>query len=339
MSGGPGAWQLLDSTENPFDHIITGYAEGNAARLFRDIIDNKAEKILEGANVTAENVPSIIGASSMGVVEISRGCGLGCGYCTIKNIPMMHMPRGLIISDIKTNIAGGIKNTALISEDFFRYGSKSILEPDPGALIDLLSGIRTETEVKLLQTDHANISSVGAYSDDELKKVALLMAGNEQRRYIWLNLGVETPSEKLLKNNKSAGKLIIPGCKSWEEYSLEQVIRLSGLGFFPLLSVIMGLPGETEADAEGLERYVDKLKDQRVSVFPMFFTSIENNKPAEINKNLRHIYSRIMKKSYALNLKWVPKMYWENQRLAGVNRAKMLLLQCLGRGQRFIMRY
>ena len=336
--GGPGAWQLLDTKESIIDHIITGYCEENAVQLFRNIIEGKADRVLKGVNIAPEKVPAIIGASSMGVVEISRGCGLGCDYCTIKNIPMTHMPADLVLSDIQTNISFGIDNAALISEDFFRYGSKSLKELNPGALIGLLSKVREKTKVKLIQTDHVNLASAGAYSDAELKEVSRLIKGREKRRYIWLNLGVETPSERLLKLN-SPGKAVLRGRNNWEEFALEQIVRLGSFDYFPLVSVIMGLPGETEEDVLGLERFVDKLKDKKVSVFPLYFTAIENKIPAELNAGFRKIYGRIMRKSYALNLKLVPKMYWENQRIAGVNRARMLLLQCLGRGQRFIMKY
>ena len=275
----------------------------------------------------------------MGVVETSRGCGMGCAFCTLKDTPMIHLPESTILADIEANISGGNRNIALISEDFFRYGSASFAVPAPEKLIDLLTEIRSKTRTKLIQTDHVNIATAGAYSDNELKEVASLIGGSHERDYIWLNLGIETPSERLLKENRAGGKMLLPEGKNWEAFSLEQIKRLSGFGFFPLISVIIGLPGETEEDALCLERFIDKLKDAKASVFPLYYTAIENKSKTGINPAKKKIYGRIMKKSYSLNFKWVPKMYWENQNLAGVNKARMLMLQFMGKGQRFIMKY
>jgi len=337
--GGPGAWQLLGDKEFEADHIICGYCEGNVSGLFKDIIHHRAAKELEGRNPEPGEIPHILGPSSMGVVETSRGCGMGCAFCTLKDTPMIHLPESTILADIEANISGGNRNIALISEDFFRYGSASFAVPAPEKLIDLLTEIRSKTRTKLIQTDHVNIATAGAYSDNELKEVASLIGGSHERDYIWLNLGIETPSERLLKENRAGGKMLLPEGKNWEAFSLEQIKRLSGFGFFPLISVIIGLPGETEEDALCLERFIDKLKDAKASVFPLYYTAIENKSKTGINPAKKKIYGRIMKKSYSLNFKWVPKMYWENQNLAGVNKARMLMLQFMGKGQRFIMKY
>ena len=88
-----------------------------------------------------------------------------------------------------------------------------------------------------------------------------------------------------------------------------------------------------------LERFIDRLKDVKTSVFPLYHTAIDNKNRTGINPVLRKIYGNIMRKSYSLNFKWVPRMYWENQKIAGVNRARMLMLQLMGKGQRFIMKY
>jgi len=85
--GGPGAWQLAgDSATRKklgIDHILTGYAEANAAAVFRGLMrqESMPEGVPGGWNPTVP-IPPICGASTMGVVEISRGCGLGCSFCT-----------------------------------------------------------------------------------------------------------------------------------------------------------------------------------------------------------------------------------------------------------------
>ena len=104
----------------------------------------------------------------MGVVEISRGCGLGCSFCTIARVPMVHLPPETILADVRTNVAAGFENAAVLSEDFFRYGADG-MKANPEALIDLLRSIRRIPEVRLIQIDHANVVSVAQYDDRQLR--------------------------------------------------------------------------------------------------------------------------------------------------------------------------
>ena len=134
--GGPGAWQLAQDHDARralgIDHLITGYCEDNVAELFRSILDGDAcGPVLAGRNPTAEDIPPIAGPTVMGSVEISRGCGLGCHFCTIAREPMLHLPPDTILADAETNVAAGVRNIALITEDAFRYGACRARTPVP----------------------------------------------------------------------------------------------------------------------------------------------------------------------------------------------------------------
>jgi len=123
--GGPGAWQVAGNPASSAtaDHLITGYAEGNVAELFTSIRRGEAPPVMEGQGPSADRIPRIRGATTMGAVEISRGCGLGCDFCTIRRTPMQHLPAETILADVQTNLAAGIRDVALLSEDFFRFGA------------------------------------------------------------------------------------------------------------------------------------------------------------------------------------------------------------------------
>ncbi|MBI3944451.1 MAG: hypothetical protein HY321_00880, partial [Armatimonadetes bacterium] len=78
--GGPGAWQVAGADaarrELGVNHVVTGYAEGNAPALFRSLLKGEAlPAVIDGEGASAADVPPIRAASTMGVVEISRGCG------------------------------------------------------------------------------------------------------------------------------------------------------------------------------------------------------------------------------------------------------------------------
>jgi len=70
------------------------------------------EKLHE-AGVAVENIRPIGGASATGVVELSRGCGRGCKFCTMASTKMSHLTPEAIIADIETRITGGV--TAVVS--------------------------------------------------------------------------------------------------------------------------------------------------------------------------------------------------------------------------------
>ena len=50
-------------------------------------------------------------------MEITRGCGLGCDFCTLAREPMRHLPVETILADARTNLNAGVRNIALITED------------------------------------------------------------------------------------------------------------------------------------------------------------------------------------------------------------------------------
>jgi len=333
--GGPGAWQLADSEqargEAGADHVVVGYAEANAAEIFRAAADGcDLQAVIAGEGVGPDAIPPIAGAATMGAVEISRGCGLGCSFCTIGHIPMIHVPEQTIVADAQTNVAGGCTSIAALSEDFFRYGAAG-LSVNPNALIALLERLREIENLRLIQIDHANVISVGGFDDAQLARVRELLAGNNRHRYLWVNLGVETAAGMLMKAN---GRAKMAGCPAneWADLCKTQVRRLCRAGFFPMVSLVLGLPGETPDDAQATLEWVQSLSRERVSVFPMLYAPVDGTQPPDVRR-LSLLHWRLIRECYALNFRWTPRMYWDNQSGAGVGLLRRCLMQALGRGQ------
>ena len=180
--GGPGVWQVTRSAEEQqalgVHHVVTGYAEGNVAALFRQLLAGETlPAICSGEGVAAAAIPCIHGASTMGVVEISRGCGLGCDFCTLGRVPMQHLPVETILADVRTDIRHGNSSIAALSEDFFRYGANGVTV-NPAALLELLTALRQIDGLRLIQLDHANISSIAQFSDAELRQAHDVLVGD-----------------------------------------------------------------------------------------------------------------------------------------------------------------
>jgi radical SAM superfamily enzyme YgiQ (UPF0313 family) len=334
--GGPGAWQLSDNPskrkELGIDHIITGYAEDNVAATFRQMMQKETlPDVVSGAWDSLVPIPPIQGASTMGVVEISRGCGLGCSFCTIARVPMVHLPPQTILADVQTNVAAGLKNIAVLSEDFFRYGADG-LKTNPESLISLMQGIRRIPQVRLIQIDHANVISIAQYDDQQLKTIHDLLVGRDVNRSIWVNIGIETASEELLKVVGGSGKMRHDGSESWGDFCACQLRRLCSAGFFPMVSLMIGLPGERDEHIEQTLTWVESMSNERISIFPVLYAPVDGGQPPDPRK-LRPLHWALIKACYRLNFRWVPWIYADNQAAAGVPWARRALLQLMGRGQ------
>jgi len=144
--GGPGAWQLAAFPDRAralgVDHVVLGYCEGNAGSILTQAAAGaNLPFVIPGKSVSAEDVPPILGPSTMGMVELSRGCGLGCRFCVLRDVPMRHLPKSTILADVQTNLGCGARSLAFATEDVLRYGATGI-SPDPGAVLELLGDLR-----------------------------------------------------------------------------------------------------------------------------------------------------------------------------------------------------
>lgn len=336
VMGGPGAWQLASNPEKRralgIDHVVTGYAEDNIVRTFRALVQREPlAEVIAGQWKDPSSIPPIHSASTMGVVELSRGCGLGCSYCTISRVPMAHLPPETILADVRTNVAAGLTSIAVLSEDFFRYGATG-LNVNPPAVLSLLESLRKIPELGLIQIDHANIISIAQFTDEQLKRVHDLLVGNSGARYLWVNIGVETAAGRLLKETGAAGKMNRCPDEAWGDLCARQLGRLCRAGFLPMASLLIGLPNETEEDVRRTLAWVESLSEEAITIFPVLYAPIDQT-AGPSSRQLTRLHWQLIRTCYRLNFRWIPRMYWDNQAAAGVSLAKRLTLQCLGRGQ------
>ncbi|MHB9132470.1 MAG: B12-binding domain-containing radical SAM protein [Armatimonadota bacterium] len=334
--GGPGAWQIAGEGRERavlgINHVVTGYAEANIAQIFQAILHGEAmPEVIEGQGAPTAGIPSIHGASTMGVVEISRGCGLGCPFCTIARTPMIHLPLETILADARTNIAAGLTSIAALSEDFFRYGAEGV-NVNPAAVISLLTELRKIDGLRLIQIDHANVLSIAQYSDEQLAEVRALLVGDEHNDYPWVNVGIESASGELLLANGCKAKMGRHSAAEWGDVCAKQLQRLCRAGFFPMASLVVGLPGESKEDVLHTLAWVKALSRERISIFPVLYAPVDGGKGVTTS-DLKPWHWQLIKACYRLNFTWIPRMYWDNQVGAGVPVWRRILLQMLGRGQ------
>ena len=338
VAGGAGAWQyVLDGDEaqrQGIDVVFEGYFESLGPQLFMDILSGKdVGSQVRASGTAADDIEPIRGPSLLGVVELSRGCGNGCGFCTMAGVKMAHVPAEMILADLETNVAGGINSVVSGSEDIFRYGGSGSAVNFEN-LHALLSRMKEIGSLSFMQIDHANLSSVLQLSLDQLREIRRLLTWGKASRYLWVNMGIESASGSLVLAN-SPGKMGPFGAEDWEAMVVEGAERMTAAGFFCVFSVILGLPGETPDDVERTLKLVERLADRPVAVFPIFYEPLPENGVVRQERfdlsRMRQDHLRLYTTCYEINFASVPRLLWDNQRAAGVGWSKRMLMQMLGR--------
>jgi len=339
VAGGAGAWQWVGdkqiTEQQGIDTVFEGYGEFAGVQLFRDILAGREPPPYACQSTTAaESIRPIRGASFIGIIEISRGCGRGCRFCTLSDKKMAHLSHDTILSDIETNLANGITSVVSGSEDLFRYGSDGIhvqFEPLHG----LLSEMKQLKGLSFMQIDHANVTSVLQLTDEQLQEIRSLLTWQKPSKFLWVNLGVESANGRLVAAASKA-KVAPFQPDDWADMVRETVHRLSRCGFFPVLSIVLGLPGETPDDVQCTLDLVNELSQkQPMVVFPVFYEpyrsdEIQNDMRFGMEKfRLDHL--ELYSTCYEINFRWVPKLFWDNQRAGGVSLAKRVLMRLLGK--------
>jgi len=335
MVGGPGAWQLgrndVECADLGIDVVFSGYAERDLAALVREVADGPAIKLAHTASrVDASDIPEILGPTSMGVVEISRGCGMGCRFCTLRAEPMVHLPVDKILHDVETNVRHGVTSVCLVSEDLLRYGGGNG-KVRPEQLIELVEAVRAVPGLRLIQTDHVNVSSVLQFPQAELRRLHDGMTRGVRHEHLWVNIGVESASGELIAANGCAAKIRPFHISEWEEAGEEAVRRLIAAGFIPMVSLVFGLPGETQEHVRRTLGLVKRLAGERLMIFPLFYAPLEHGRKPFGLGNMTPLHWRLFRLCYRQNFRWLPRVYWDNQRGAGVPLGSRLLMQAVGR--------
>jgi radical SAM superfamily enzyme YgiQ (UPF0313 family) len=334
IAGGAGAWQLkLHSdkiAKECIDVVFEGYFEDSGPKLFSDIVNDRPTKnYFCDKKTSTEKAQPLKGASMLGIIELSRGCGRGCKFCTMADKKMEHLSTDTIMADLETNIANNITAVVSGSEDFFRYGSAG-LKPDFDKLCNLLQQMRQVKNLSFMQIDHANITSVMQLTEEQLREIRKLLTWNKKTDYLWVNMGVESANGNLVAAN-CPGKISPFRPEDWQDLVRQTAELMTKTGFFSVFSVILGLPGETSDDISKTLELVKYLGTKKAVIFPVFYEPLSLDQTRFSLDNMKSYHLELYRTCYEINFKMVPRLFWDNQRAGGVSWTKRALMQLLGK--------
>ncbi len=272
--GGPGVWQLEEHPEMfpqwGLDCIVTGEAEGIAGKLFEDAINGQIpQRITATKPLRADAVPTIKKPSTGGIVEITRGCGRGCQFCSPDLLAFGSIPKEKIIEEVELEVRSGVSRILLHSEDALFYGRKTgSFEVNHDAIVDLFSAVKKTLGVKEIETDFFACSTIKS-SPRTLKAMSEIME-LDKNHPAYVETGLETVSPTLVQNIMP-GKVKPYKIEEWPDVIDDALGILDDNHWFTVASMMTGLPKETEDDVLKSIEFIDRIKHHNVFVwvFPL----------------------------------------------------------------------
>ncbi len=197
---------------------------------------------------------AIQGVSSY--IKIADGCRRPCAFCTIPTIKgtMKSRRPELILGEAKDLAANGVRELILIAQDLTDYGSD--LGHKEG-----LANLITNITVEAPQLDWVRL--MYAYPGAVTDKLIEVMATNP-KVVKYLDIPLQHGHPATLRRMRR------PANVDWMYKTMEKMRNA-----IPELAVrttfIVGYPGETDQEFDGLMKFVDDMQFDRVGVFTYSF--------------------------------------------------------------------
>ena len=288
--GGPGAWQIEKKNlqdEWGIDCIVEGEAEDFVLDLFeRAVRGESVPRKVEGQSPKMEHIPTTRNRSTFGVVEVTRGCGRGCQFCSIALRKGRSLPLEHILENVRTQVAGGAETIMITTEDIFLYEQGPKFETNVPALKKLFRSITEVPGVRQIMLSHGTISPVVRNPEviEELSPYAVDFSTHTHpasthpdKKYASLFVGLETGSPRLF-NQFMKGKAYPYKAEQWHDVVLKGMDIMNRHNWFPFATFIVGLPGETEDDTKRSLDLLHALKGAKWVVMPTLFVPLEDTR-------------------------------------------------------------
>ena len=184
-------------------------------------------------------------------LKISEGCNRSCSYCAIPLIRGKHKSRPIedIVAEAKQMVANGVKELIIIAQDTTYYGLDLYGERRLGTLLDRLA---TESGAEWIRLHYTYPSS---FPEDAIDAIA-----RHDNICKYIDIPLQHINSRLLSSMQRGidRKGTLDLMRKFREKIPNITIRTT---------LIVGYPGETEAEFEELKEFVRDARFNRMGVF------------------------------------------------------------------------
>jgi radical SAM superfamily enzyme YgiQ (UPF0313 family) len=186
----------------------------------------------------------------------------------------------------------------------------------------LYESIANYPGVKVIHLSHASLAAV-LVDNKLLPELAPILVSKSQhtvggKKFATVEVGIESGSVNIMRKYMK-GKAFPFKIDNWPDIVCDGIAALNTHDIYPLCTIIVGWPGETEADSQQTAKLLEKLHDQESQMFytPIIFIPIEKTplgKSRRISpKNLSRTQLNIIARCWEYNVEiWGSEIphYW-----------------------------
>ena len=216
-------------------------------------------------------------------IKIGEGCNRTCSYCSIPLITGAYQSRPMedLVEEVKLLVGRGVKEFQLIAQDLTYYGLDLYKRMALPELIERISDVKGVEWIRLHYGYPAHFP------------LDLLRVMRERENVCkYMDIALQHISDNMLK-------LMRRNITKAQTYELMQRMREEVPGIHLRTTLMVGHPGETEADFEELLEFVRKMRFERMGAFAYSHESgtyayqhYEDNIPEEIKQERLDILMR-----------------------------------------------
>ncbi len=184
-------------------------------------------------------------------LKISEGCNRMCSYCAIPLITGRHVSRPMeeILDEVRWLVSQGVREFQVIAQDLSYYGIDLYKESKLAELISQMADIDGVEWIRL----HYAYPTKFPYD--------ILPVMREKKNVCkYLDIALQHISDNMLS-------LMRRHTTKAETYALLNRIREEVPGICLRTTLLLGHPGETEADVEELKQFVQDMRFDRLGAF------------------------------------------------------------------------
>ena len=336
LVGGSGGWQIIQTDtfdELGVDCVVEGRAESEDTReLFSKAMAGESlpRTIEVGHPLTQESILIPDKRTTFGVVEMTTGCGRRCQFCVPDLNPQIDLPKEKIMHAVRCNVEGGNNQISLATEDMFIWGqvrtNTPFFFPNREALMNLYSDIVETEGVEHHVLSHCTIAPavVDPLLIERLSEILLpksplhlpYLSSHPQHKALTPLIGLETGSVRMAKAIMPSKGVPFP-IENWPSVVLEGLKVLNRNNWFPVMTLIIGNPGETDEDVQATLDLVYEMERRGLFAFlvpsiftPLHDTRMENQKGVTETRQLTPLQWQLMMKCWKLNLRPGQYSWW-----------------------------